>query len=144
MLDIETVHHVAVPVSDLARAKHFYGNVLGLQEIPRPAFPFAGAWYRAGDRDVHLIVAADPTFREGKGVNSQDGHLAIRVRNFAQAVEHLTRQGYRPDHDDPAREMRLRINGPTGFPQMYILDPDRNVIEINAEAIEINAETVEP
>jgi glyoxylase I family protein len=136
MLDIETVHHVAVPVSDLARAKHFYGNVLGLQEIPRPAFPFAGAWYRAGDREVHLIAGADPTFRKGKGVNSQDGHLAIRVRNFDQALGHLTKQGYGPGHDDPARELRLRTDGPTGYPQMYILDPDRNVIEINAETAE--------
>jgi glyoxylase I family protein len=137
MLDIETVHHVAVPISDLARAKHFYGTVLGLQEIPRPAFPFAGAWYRAGDREVHLIVSADQTFRVGKGVDSQDGHLAIRVRNFAQALEYLTSQGYRPDHDDPARMMRLRIKSPTGYPQMYILDPDRNVIEVNAEKAEL-------
>ena len=32
--------------------------------------------------------------------------------------------------------MRLSINGPTGFPQIYIMDPDRNVIEINAEKMD--------
>jgi hypothetical protein len=29
--------------------------------------------------------------------------------------------------------MRLSPAGAAGFPQIYILDPDRNVIEINAE-----------
>ena len=33
MLEFESLHHVAISVSDLARAKHFYGEVLGLEEI---------------------------------------------------------------------------------------------------------------
>ena len=136
MLEIETIHHVAVAVSDLARAKDFYANFLGLTEIPRPAFPFDGAWYSAGSRDVHLIVADDPTFRAGKRVNSQDGHFAIRVKNFRRALAYLESKGYREKHEDPLRSMRLSINGPTGFPQVHIMDPDRNVIEINAEKLD--------
>src|SRR4051812_29976934 len=92
-LDIETIHHVAIPVSDLARAKEFYGKMLGLQEIARPAFPFAGAWYSAGSRDVHLIVSDDPTFRDGKGVNMQDAHVAIRVKSFRAALAYLQSRG---------------------------------------------------
>ena len=136
MLEIETIHHVAVPVSDLARAKDFYGNVLGLKEIPRPAFPFNGAWYSAGNRALHLLVAEDPTFRAGKNVNSRDGHLAIRVKSFRRALEYLESNGYRPNHEDPLRSMRLALHGPTGFPQIHIMDPDRNVIEINAEKLD--------
>ena len=136
MLEIETIHHVAVAVSDLDRAKDFYGRVLGLKEIPRPAFPFNGAWYSAGNRDLHLVVAADPTFREGKGVNSRDGHLAIRVKSFRRALEYLESNGYRPNHEDPLRSMRLTIDGPSGFPQIHIMDPDRNLIEINAETLD--------
>ncbi len=45
MLEFETLHHVAISVGDLARAKRFYGEILGLEEIARPNFPFAGAWY---------------------------------------------------------------------------------------------------
>ena len=71
MIDFETLHHVAVSVSDLARAKGFYGGVLGLEEIARPRFPFDGAWYRIGNREVHLIVSRDPTFRAGKGLLSR-------------------------------------------------------------------------
>jgi len=32
--------------------------------------------------------------------------------------------------------MRVTINGPTGYPQIHIMDPDRNVIEINAEEVD--------
>ena len=132
VLEIDTIHHVAVPVSNLARAKEFYGHFLGLKEIARPAFSFDGAWYSAGSRDLHLIVADDPTFRESKGVNSQDGHFAIRVKDFARALVYLESHGYRVGHEDPFRSMRVSINGPTRFPQVHIMDPDRNVIEINA------------
>lgn len=132
-LDIETIHHIAIPVSDLARAKAFYGTLLGLKEIPRPNFPFDGAWYAAGTRDVHLIVANDPTFRNGKGVNMQDGHFAIRVRSFRRALEYLEANGYGRNHEDPLRSLRVTIDGPTGFPQIHFMDPDRNMIEINAE-----------
>jgi catechol 2,3-dioxygenase-like lactoylglutathione lyase family enzyme len=131
VLDIETIHHVAVVVSDLVRAKAFYGSFLGLKEIERPAFPFDGAWYSAGSRDLHLIVGADPTFREGKGVNSQDGHFAFRVKDFGRALAYLESHGYRAGHEDPFRSMRVSINGPTRFPQVHIMDPDRNMIEIN-------------
>jgi glyoxylase I family protein len=132
MLDVETLHHVALPVSDLARAKNFYGQVLGLTEIARPDFPFDGAWYALGDRQLHLIVASDPTFRVGKGVNSRDAHFAIRVRSFRRALEHLESKGYRTGHDDALYAVRVNVRGPTAFPQIHVMDPDRNMIEINA------------
>ena len=132
MLEIETIHHVALPVSDLPRAKEFYTQVLGLREIARPNFPFAGAWYQVGDRQLHLIVAADPTFRTGKGVNSQDGHWALRVKSFRRALEHLRSKGYREGGEDATHSLRVSTAGPTGFPQIHLMDPDRNMIEINA------------
>ena len=44
----------------------------------------------------------------------------------------LTANGFREDatEDDPMRVM-IRRDGPTGFPQLFLLDPDRNIIEIN-------------
>ena len=102
MLDLETLHHVAVSVSDLARAKEFYGDVLGLEEIARPAFPFDGAWYRVGNQEVHLIVSRDPTFRTGKGVTLEDGHFALRAKSFRAALAHLESKGV------PRRRRRAR------------------------------------
>jgi catechol 2,3-dioxygenase-like lactoylglutathione lyase family enzyme len=142
-MHILTIHHVSLPVRDLARAREFYEGVLGVQPVARPDFPFAGAWYRVGDSTLHLIVAEKnevPTFREDKAVDSHDAHFAIRVDSYAAAVAYLESKGYRrsternpkPTADNPL-PMRLSPAGQAGFPQIYILDPDRNVIEINAE-----------
>ena len=146
MLEIETLHHVSLPVSDLDRSRAFYTEVLGLQETARPNFPFKGAWYRVGDRTLHLIVAekGEPaTFREDKAIDSRDTHFAIRVRSYRRAVEHLQSKGYRVSDERNPRPvpgapppMRLNPSGPAGFPQIHILDPDRNVIEINAETVD--------
>jgi catechol 2,3-dioxygenase-like lactoylglutathione lyase family enzyme len=136
MLHVETLHHVAIPVSDLARAKAFYGGVLGLEEIARPAFPFDGAWYRIAGRELHLIVARDPTFRSGKGVVMEDGHFALRVTSFRAALAHLQSSGFREGTDEPGRSMRINTQSVTGYPQIHVLDPDRNVVEINAERLD--------
>jgi catechol 2,3-dioxygenase-like lactoylglutathione lyase family enzyme len=136
MLEFETLHHIAISVSDLARARQFYGEVLGLEEIPRPNFPFDGAWYRVGRQEVHLIVSRDPTFRSGKGVTLEDGHFALRVTSYRAALAHLEAKGFRATTDEPGRSMRANPSSVTGYPQIHILDPDRNVIEINAERVD--------
>ena len=38
----------------------FYTEVLGMEKLPRPPFPFDGAWLQAGGMTLHLI-ADDPT-----------------------------------------------------------------------------------
>ena len=136
-MTFDSLHHVAISVSDLARAREFYGNVLGLKEIPRPGFPFDGAWYRIGThQELHLIVSRDPTFRTGKGVTLEDGHFALRVKSLREALAHLESKGLQATNDAPGRSMRVNTTSVTGYPQIHILDPDRNVIEINAEAVD--------
>ena len=142
MLDIETVHHISLPASDLRRSIEFYEGVLGLEPMERPPFAFAGRWYKVGDRSLHLIVPEadeDVTFRHGKAIDSHDAHFAIRVRRYSAAVAHFESKGFRPSSDrnprrtaENPRPMRLNPTGPAGFPQIYVLDPDDNVIEINA------------
>ena len=133
MLQIETIHHVGLPVTDLARARAFYSGVLELVEVERPAFDFAGAWYQAGDRRLHLIVGEHPTFRTDDRIDSHDTHVAIRVVSYREALEHLRAKGYRENAADATQRLRVQPAGKAGFPQIYLLDPDRNVIEINAE-----------
>ncbi len=141
MLMVESLHHASVPVRDLEKSKQFYGGILGLTEIPRPDFDFPGAWYDLGwGRQLHLIQdnrqQRNPTFREGKDVDSRDIHFAIRVRNYREALVYLQSQGYREDADDDFKKIKNNPTGTAGFPQIYILDPDRNVIEINAATID--------
>jgi len=132
-MKIDGLHHVALPCADLERSRRFYQEVLGLTEIPRPALPVAGAWFRVGDRqELHLVVGdAQATFRSRKAMDTNDIHFAIRVARYRQALEALKAKGYREDTspDDP---MGIRTSRRVGYPQIYILDPDCNIIEINA------------
>ena len=50
------VHHISFAVSDLARSRRFYEDVLELEPIPRPELGLPGMWYRAGSSEVHLIA----------------------------------------------------------------------------------------
>jgi catechol 2,3-dioxygenase-like lactoylglutathione lyase family enzyme len=133
MLEIETLHHVALPVTDLDRSKRFYTEVLGLREIDRPPFDFPGCWFQLGDRQLHLIQREDGSVRRGRGVDSRDIHFAVRVRSWLQALEALRSQGYGEDRDNAdLLKMKVSAGARAGFPQIFVLDPDRHVIEINA------------
>lgn len=125
MLDIITLHHVAVCVTDVERAKRFYGGVLGMQEVRRPPFPFGGAWYQIPDgRQLHLIVHERPrTLRGTTEIDLRDGHLAFGVADFDAAVGHLTAAGV---------ECIERPDNVTPWKQVYVTDPDGNVLELNA------------
>ncbi|MCI0393685.1 MAG: VOC family protein [Chloroflexi bacterium] len=135
MLKIETIHHVSLPVSDLERAKRFYEEVLGLAPLERPPFDFPGAWYQAGDRQLHLIVHDHSTFREGKPVDSRDGHFALRVGSYEATRAYLRSKGFHPEAEDELKRMKENPRSTAGWPQLYIMDPDRNVIELNAERL---------
>jgi glyoxylase I family protein len=132
------LHHVSIPVTDVDRSRAFYREILGLREIDRPPFDFPGAWFAVGDGQLHLIGGSrNPTLRQHKGVDSRDVHFAVRVRSYRDALASLESQGYRADADavDP-KVMLVRPRPTAGFPQIYILDPDRHVIEINAEQLD--------
>jgi catechol 2,3-dioxygenase-like lactoylglutathione lyase family enzyme len=122
---LTTLHHVSVSVTDLPRARHFYATVLGLDELPRPAFDFEGAWFALGDRQLHLIVHPSArTLRGTTTIDAGDGHFALRVESIAEALEALRRHGI---------VVRERIENATPWAQLFVTDPDGNVIELNAD-----------
>jgi catechol 2,3-dioxygenase-like lactoylglutathione lyase family enzyme len=137
-MEIESIHHVSLTVRDLDRSVKFYREVLGLEPIQRPPFNFPGAWFAVGSQQhLHLIVHEGSTFRGEKAINTRDGHFAVRVRSYRRTVEFLQSKGYREDADPmDLLSMRLQPHATAGFPQIYILDPDRHVIEINAAALD--------
>ena len=135
-MEIAAIHHVSLTVTDLDRSRAFYRDILGLAEIARPPFNFPGAWFQVGaSQQLHLIVHTNSTFR-GKPLDTRDLHFAVRVGSFQATLEYLRSKGYREDADaaDPQR-MIVQPYATAGFPQIYILDPDRHIIEINAEKL---------
>jgi catechol 2,3-dioxygenase-like lactoylglutathione lyase family enzyme len=131
---------VSLPVRDVERSRAFYAEILSLTEIARPAFDFPGAWFAIGGQQLHLIVDEASTFRDSKGVDSRDIHFAVRVRSYAQALQFLESKGYRADADDlDPHKLKASPHATAGFPQIYVLDPDRNVVEINAEKLDVPA-----
>ncbi len=124
MMVLDALHHVAVTVTDVDRARRFYSEVLGLTEIPRPDFGFGGVWYRVGNSEVHLIAHAETrTMRGITTIDSRDGHFALRVGRYDETLAHLRALGV------PCLE--LPVNK-TPWAQLYVTDPDGNVIELNA------------
>ena len=126
MLGIRVLHHVAVCVTDLERSKRFYGEVLGLQEIDRPAFKAPGAWYELEDGgQLHLIVHTAPrTLRGTRDVDILDGHLAFRIADYDAAVARLRAHGVE------CYELPQNV---TPWKQLYFTDPDGNGIELNVD-----------
>ena len=132
-MNIVGLHHVSLTTRDLPPALEFYKSVFGLRQIPRPAFSTAGAWLVLGADRLHLIVNADGTFRRQPQIDTGDVHFALNVTDFDATLAELQAHGFDealPD-GDPRRIVVLR-DSLAGFKQAYVLDPDSNIIEINA------------
>jgi catechol 2,3-dioxygenase-like lactoylglutathione lyase family enzyme len=123
---VERLHHVSVCVTDIDRARRFYGEVLGLVEVARPHFGFGGAWYEFPDgTQLHLIVHERPlSLRGTTTIDVRDGHLALRVKSYEVTPAHLKAEG--------VEVVALRQNK-TPWAQIYVTDPDGNIVELNAE-----------
>ena len=135
-MDILQLHHISLPTTDLGSSRRFYREVLGLVEIPRPAFPFPGAWFKLGDRELHLI-GDQAVSQGGSGTDPRQLHFAIRVASFGRAVERLRKLGYREDAEPSDPQHLVLLRQPlTNYPQAYLVDPDQHLIEINADRLD--------
>ncbi|TXC90448.1 glyoxalase [Metabacillus litoralis] len=125
MLHIENIHHVSLSITDLEKSKHFYGQILGFQELDRPNFDFPGAWYQVGSQQLHLIQHKDSkTLRKSNELNSRDGHFAIRVKDYDQTLAYLKEKNL---------EVSEKPKSKSGFAQIFCNDPDFNLIEFNVD-----------
>jgi catechol 2,3-dioxygenase-like lactoylglutathione lyase family enzyme len=116
-------HHVSFAVRDLERSRGFYEGVLGLEPIPRPELGLPGAWYAAGDVEVHLIAtpAGADVGRPPPGLSPLANHTAFAIDDYAATLAQLR-----------ARGLEVLESRPGIGPQLWIRDPDGNVIELCA------------
>lgn len=135
---LRAVHHIALNVQDMARSRHFYGEILGLHELRGDAVPAtlkdlvaAGkvANFSLPDGTILDLFAepelgpphADPTKQFTRA-----NHLAFDIdpEQFDQAVAVLQRQQVQIDHGPVSR--------PTGR-GIYFYDPDGFLLEIRCD-----------
>ncbi|MDQ3816409.1 MAG: VOC family protein [Acidobacteriota bacterium] len=118
-MHITRLLHAAILVSDLDRARRFYGGVLGLKEKPRPSFDFPGAWYDLGEFELHLMMATEPlTPAEERPL--RDFHVAFLIEDYDKTKQALLEAG-----------LSFR-EGSYGLKQIFMLDPDGNLIELQS------------
>jgi catechol 2,3-dioxygenase-like lactoylglutathione lyase family enzyme len=110
--------NVTVPKSLEDQAKHFYGVVMGLQEVPKPESSRGrgGAWYQLGHMQLHLSI------EEPLGTNCiSKRHVCYTVSDLAEAEERFREAGVEIFPDDL----------PTpGWSRFYVRDPGGNRLEI--------------
>jgi catechol 2,3-dioxygenase-like lactoylglutathione lyase family enzyme len=91
------IDHVqlAMPRGLEGEARRFYGEVLGLREIAKPAALAArgGVWFELGDAQLHLGVEAD--FRPAK-----KAHVAFDVEDLDSVIARCRAAGHDPRSDD--------------------------------------------
>ncbi|HYE89441.1 MAG TPA: VOC family protein [Terriglobales bacterium] len=117
------LNHVSITVTDVEKAREFYSGVLGFTEIPRPAFNFPGIWYSlGGDLSLHIIL------------NDQLVRPAVEREKIIARYAHFA--VWTDDCDETARKIgelglttRDVISGPTGLRQVFVKDPDGNMVE---------------
>ena len=114
---VTLLHHVNVTVPpELEQAtKDFYGAVLGLKQVPKPAAARqSGAWYQIGLNQLHLSVDDEPT-----SISSR--HVCFTVHDLAE-----TEKRFRDANVEIIPDPRL-IPGTRRF---YVRDPGGNQLEI--------------
>ncbi len=96
-MKLEGIHHVqlAMPPGEEKRAREFYGEILGIPEVPKPPKLAArgGAWFECGELRVHLGVEED--FRPAK-----KAHPAFRVDSLSALMDRLRAAGFDFVEDD--------------------------------------------
>jgi catechol 2,3-dioxygenase-like lactoylglutathione lyase family enzyme len=112
------LHHVSIPApaDRIGEGRAFYGDLLGMEEIPQPATLDAGSviWFRAGDGELHLFKHAleepDTTGR----------HFCLAVDSVDDMRSRLTSAGVDIEETTPIHNR----------PRFFCSDPFGNRLEI--------------
>ena len=117
-LTVTKLHHVnvTVPTDFEAAAKEFYGTVLGLEQVPKPAAARqSGAWYQIGANQLHLSVEDE----QGESLSSR--HVCFTVSDLDEAENRFRAAGV---------EIISDPRPVPGSPRFYVRDPGGNQLEI--------------
>lgn len=126
-IKVKHIDHVTLVVKSVEASRQFYVELLGMTEVPRPAFDFEGAWFQAGATLIHLIEEHDRSGPAGFPdevllKSSRNHHFAFEVDDAKSAAETL--KSMEIDLVDDAKTR------PDGAVQVFLTDPDGHVVEL--------------
>ena len=80
---------LAMPAGAEPKARAFYGELLELHELPKPAeiASRGGVWFQCGSLQLHLGIESD--FRPAK-----KAHPALAIEGYAELLAALVETGY--------------------------------------------------
>ncbi len=117
-------HHVNQSITRdcVEQARHFYRDLLGLEEISSLDQDPSGRliWFALGDCQLHLAI-------RDKSEPSSPRHFAVLVRNFDELIRKLELEGARLDLCSPGQYWGRR---PNGRKYAFCYDPAGNRIEL--------------
>jgi catechol 2,3-dioxygenase-like lactoylglutathione lyase family enzyme len=118
-MGISAIDHIqiAAPPGCEAEARRFYGELLGLVEVPKPEGLRArgGAWFEVGSRQLHIGV--------------EEGFAPARKAHPALAVEPGTLDELAARLSDAGAEVAWDASIP-GVRRFYVEDPWGNRLEL--------------
>jgi catechol 2,3-dioxygenase-like lactoylglutathione lyase family enzyme len=117
-MTILSIDHVqiAMPAGEEEKARAFYVNVLGFNEIPKPVelAQRGGVWFQSQHVQLHLGVEAD--FKPAR-----KAHPAFIVSDLNSLIANVQKEGYETDTSQPPLE---------GYKRAHVFDPFGNRIEL--------------
>jgi glyoxylase I family protein len=110
---ITGIDHCTLIITDVVKAREFYGKLLGMREVAPPKeFDFVAVWYDLGGRYLHLLLKPEPDTISPR-------HVCFRVDNIAAARTYCESHGLRMDET-------VKIAAADRF---FLRDPDGNRLE---------------
>lgn len=112
---VQAVDHVTVTVTDLEQSHHFYGELLGLEEMADDKSGHrTGRWYRLNSISLHLVLAAWTAANDGT-------HIAFWADDVYRTAQLLENAGVLVSWDELP---------PEGIDRFTVRDPSGNLLEI--------------
>jgi len=114
-LTVTHMDHCSVIITDVAKSRRFYRDVMGLREIGAPnTFDFVALWFDLGDgQTLHLLLKPKPDTISPR-------HFALHVADAKSARDHFRSHGVAVEETTPIPHCD----------RFFVRDPDGNRIEL--------------
>ena len=127
------LHHINLATQNVSRMKHFYKNILFLDDVVddlptlEKSKGYSGSVGFVGDGNIQTHIAEkdlEVNFKTGHCINPvEKGHIAYRTDNLEKFKKHLK--------DKNIEYSDWEETAVSGWKQIFFYDPDGNIIEVH-------------